>query len=70
MRKQYDQDIELNGYYAIIFIKTHFIHLTALVDIIFGMYTQNSVRNDKIYMNLHNFIIRGHRGQLHFFKIH
>ena len=40
------------------------------MDIIFGMYTQNSVRNDKIYINLHHFIIRGHRGQLQTSKSH
>ena len=43
--------------YAIIFIKTHYTYLTAPMDIIFGVYTQNSVSNDKKNINLHNLII-------------
>ena len=56
--------------YAIIFIKTHYTYLTAPMDIMFGMYTQNSDKNDNVYINMHNFIIRGHRGQLQTSKSH
>ena len=56
--------------YAIIFIKSHYTYLTAPMDIIFGVYTQHSVRNYKICINLHNVIIRGHRGQLQTSKSH
>ena len=56
--------------YAIFFIKTHYTYLTAPRDIMFGKYTQKSVRNDNIYINLYNFIIRGHRGQLQTSKGH
>ena len=52
------------------FKKTNYTYLTAPLNIIFGMYTQNYVRNDKIYLNLHNFNIRGHRGQLQTSKSH
>ena len=56
--------------YTIIFIKTHYSHLKAPMDIIFGMYTQNSIKNVNGYLDLHNFIIRGHRGQLQTSKSH
>merc|ERR1712008_265845 len=55
---------------AVVFIKAHYTCLTAAMDIVFGGCTQNSVRNDNMYMNLHHFIIRGHRGQLQTSKIH
>ena len=56
--------------YAIIFTKTHYTYLSALRDMIFGIYTHTYVRNGKVYINLHNFIIRGQRGQLQTYKGH
>ena len=56
--------------YAIMFIKAHYTYLTAPMGMIFGMYTQHSVKNDKIYINLHNIIIRGHIGQIKTSKSH
>ena len=50
--------------YAIIFIKIHYTYLTAPMDIIFVIYTNNSVKNYNLYINLHFRIIRVHRGQL------
>ena len=49
--------------YATIFIKIHYTYLTTPMDIMYGMYKQNSFKNDNLYINLHNVFIRGHRGQ-------
>ena len=35
-------------------IKIHYTYLKAPMDIIFGMYTQNSVENDNIYLNFNS----------------
>ena len=50
--------------YDIISIKTYYTYLKTPMDIMLGMYKQNSFKNHNIYINLPNFIIRGHRGQL------
>ena len=49
--------------YATIFIKIHYTYLTTPMDIMYGMYKQNSFKNDNLYINLYNFIIRSHRGE-------
>ena len=46
--------------YAIFFIKIHYTYLIAPMDLIFSMYTHNSVKNDNTYINLNFCIIRGH----------
>ena len=48
---------------AIIYNKTNYAFLIVLMSIMFGMYTYNSLRNDNVDINLHDYIIRGHRGQ-------